>query len=113
MSDSPLSQLTAYIADAGHDELAQIQAAVKERRRALSAALRSDTPVHLQGLRPQYLNGLTGELQSIAGTRGTVLLDEASTARLRLYGARRFHIPSSTTRYPLTGVPLTCCATRP
>jgi hypothetical protein len=113
MPATPLSFVTAFIADITHDDFAQIRAAVKDRRHALSAALRPDTPVRLEGLRPQYLGALTGQFQSTAGTRGTVLLDESSAARLRPYGARRFRIPSSTTRHTLTGVPLTCCATQP
>lgn len=66
-------------------------------------------PVRLHGLRDAFLNGLTGDVQSIDGTHGTLLLDPRSTSKLRLYGASRLHVPRSAERHALSGVPLICC----
>lgn len=118
MPETTLSQVTAFITSHATDEdLARVQSAITVRRQALAAVtaatLHTGSSVRLDGLRPKYLNGLTGEIQSLTGTHATLLLDETSTIQLRYDGVRRWTIPQSTTRYALSGIPLACCKPQP
>ena len=90
--------------------------ALKERRKALgtvkAASVSLDATVVLSGLSPKYLNGLSGTvtvLNRSSGSikRGSILLDEASTKKLR-YSGTRYHVPADMGRYTLGGVPLSC-----
>ena len=99
---------------AGHateDDLNTILDAIKLRRSVLKNARQAEltvgTWVETTGLSPKYCNFLQGELIG-KGKSSTVLLDERSTSRLRISGAKRFYIPASTERYELTGIPAGC-----
>ena len=102
---------------ADSEDLSQILGAVKARRASLeikaAAAVETGARVELHNLRPQYLNGLTGTVKETEGGRGqrrvTVTLDESSTSRLRIDGARRFYVPRDVTSYDLNRVPAACC----
>lgn len=83
-----------------------------ETRAAASAEI--GTAVTLVGLSPQYLNGLSGTIdsRSMRGkARVDVRLDAASTAALRARNARRFYIAPDAETYVVHGVPIDCAKT--
>lgn len=100
---------------ADEQDLEVLGRAIKDRRKLLgeqrAATVRRGVEVSLDGLSPKYLNGLTGTVETVRGSRADIRLDEQSTVRLRLSG-RKFHVPSDETQYLLTGVPKQCCLTR-
>lgn len=49
------------------------------------ASLQKDQTVRLQGLKPKYLNGLTGTVQGIEGNRVRVKLDDVSAITAKRY----------------------------
>ena len=79
-----------------------------------AAAAEIGTRVTLAGLSPQYLNGLTGTIDS-RSTRGKarvdIRLDAASTAALRSRNTSRFYIAPSAETYVVHGVPIDCAKT--
>lgn len=95
------------------EDLERIFNATKQRRKTLGAARAATVTVGatvtIDGIRPKYLCGLAGEVQSIRGAKADILLDEASTKRLRIDGWQRFPMTAETARYVVRGVPLQCC----
>jgi hypothetical protein len=61
--------------DAANARLKSLRAATAAEN---IASLKPDTPVKLGGLKPKYLNDLTGIVVGVEGTRVKVKLDEAS-----------------------------------
>jgi hypothetical protein len=66
--DEQLMQLNRSI-------VANIKARRRNKAMDMAAALRVGSRVRIKGLRPQYLNGLTGEVEEFGNTRITVKLD--------------------------------------
>lgn len=110
--------LTFVATEATDDDLERFYEAAKNRRRALrdqqtaliAAQLQKGSEVTLDDLSPKALNGLTGVVESISGSRAAVRLDKDSTQRLSW----------SNTRYAagariagegllLPGIPIGCC----
>lgn len=87
------------------DQQMRLRRRTLESQRALSVT--TGTQATLTNLSPKYLNGLTGTVTSISGSRATVTLDEGSTISLR-YAGRKFYVAPGVTNYPATGVPLAC-----
>lgn len=109
---STLQSVLGFVAShATERDIEQILEAAQTRRKVLaqvrSAALSVGTKVTLGGLRPKYLNDLSGTVRIINGQRCDVSLDEASTNRLR-YAGKRFIVRPDVTSYVLKGVPVTC-----
>lgn len=107
------ADVLAYIAaHATQDDLDAFSNALTARQKTLdathAATLTVGTPVTLAGLSPKYLEGSTGKVQRISGTRADVLLDKNSTARLAARRTR-FYVPVGTEEFLLLGVPLTAC----
>lgn len=112
---SSVTEVLDYVhSHADEQDLDALFRAIRTRRSVLgeqrAATVRRDTEVHLDGLSPKYLNGLTGTVESLKGNRADVRLDEKSTNRLR-YAGRKFYIPTEEKQYLLTGVPKQCCLT--
>lgn len=97
---------------ADEEELDSLVEAFKARRKALSQKralnVKVGTEVTLSGLSPKYLNGMSGTVETVNGTRADVRLNEASTRRLR-YSGKRFYVPEDEEQYLLPGVPKGCC----
>lgn len=81
------SDVVAYVTnEATESEARALFDTVNSRLKALRAAtaaenianLKPDANVRLGGLKPKYLNGLTGSVVSIEGTRVRVKLDDQS-----------------------------------
>ncbi|MGA5819808.1 hypothetical protein ACPC54_18350 [Kitasatospora sp. NPDC094028] len=79
---------------------------------ARAAMITAGNTVRIQGMSPQYLNGLQGTVGPINPSRKgpytTLLLDAASTAKLRK-AAKRYYIPADAETFDLEGIPLSCC----
>lgn len=108
-----ISDVLSYLHNqADQQDLDSITQASRTRRKALgeqqAAVVRIGLTVRLDGLSPNYLNGLTGTVSSLAGTHAQVRLDTASTRKLRT-SSRRFHIPADTEEHLLGGIPKACC----
>lgn len=103
-----LSDVIGFITGATSDQLDLLSKAINDRRQSLrnerAALVKVGMKVVLSGVSPKYLDGMTGTVDAITGTRATVRLDEESTNRLRLTG-RRFLVPSTVREYELQ-VPL-------
>lgn len=104
--------VVSFLSKASAEDIASIETAIKVRKDFLTAqrvdSLTPGMTVRLQGLRPKYLNGLSGEIshreQGRGNPRVAVLLTEASTKAFeRAKGLR-----PGTERYLLTGVPSVC-----
>jgi Pyruvate/2-oxoacid:ferredoxin oxidoreductase gamma subunit len=101
------------LSHASDDDLTRLAAAMKQRRAALgsirTATLTTGATVRIAGIRPKYLNELTGQIARIDGKHATVTLDADSTDRLRYASQSRFVVPTEAASFDLRGVPLTCC----
>lgn len=98
----------------GHADEAELDSLVeafKARRKALSAkralGVKKGSKVALTGLKPKYLNGLSGTVETVSGTHADVRLNEESTRRLR-YSGRQFYVPEGENEYVMA-VPKVCC----
>lgn len=97
------------------DDLAVIAQAMRTRQGVLStrSAGGVDDIVKTRNLSPKALNELTGVVQadpnSRSRTRQAILLDEASTARLRRAHLARLDIPQDAKKFLLTGIPIKFC----
>ncbi|WP_447008697.1 hypothetical protein ACRAKJ_25770 [Saccharothrix sp. DSM 118769] len=104
---------------ADESDLDRIIDAVKKRRGLLrdkaAADVKEGKPVTLYGLKPAYLNGLTGIVKSIEPgrtTRAVVRLDRQSTMALA-YSSDKYASLSGRDSYDLKGIPVTCCRVDP
>ncbi|KLL09876.1 MULTISPECIES: hypothetical protein [Protofrankia] len=110
-----LAVATDFIAShATEQDLTRISATVKQRRAALAAirtaSLTTGTPVRITTVKPRSLDGLTGTIGQIDGKHATIILDAASTDRLRVTPTNlRFLVPTGAISVDLHGVPLRCC----
>lgn len=111
------TDVLAAIKRATAEDLALIQAAVDDRRTALThTAATVITPgqnVTLRDATPTFLNGLTGTVTSLTrndavGPTAAVLLDPRSTGTLRFSGRSEYRVPTQADRYELEHVPLDC-----
>ncbi len=113
---STVSAATAAIAKASNDELDLIIDAIKRRRKALeatrAAAVHEGMHAVIEGISPQYLNGLTGVVDSIRGARAAFRLDETSTKRLARSAGGRYSFLAGATEHVFGGIPLACLAPR-
>ncbi|MFF4924310.1 hypothetical protein ACFY4B_27310 [Kitasatospora sp. NPDC001261] len=79
---------------------------------ARAAMLTTGDAVRIQGMSPKYLNGLQGKVGPINTSRKgpytTLLLDKASTAKLRK-ASKSYYIPADAEDFGLEGIPLSCC----
>lgn len=102
---------------ATEEDLDRIFDALKQRRKILAttvaASLMPGDKVTIVNIRPKIYEGLTGTFTGRAGreTRCAVMLDEASTRKLRRYNltAKSFpdrSIPEDAKEYLLTGMPI-------
>lgn len=108
-----LTDAMTFVQDHADEEaLKRLQGAMRARHEVLAQRRAADVTVgctvRLDGLRPQYLNGLTGEVLATPDGCARIRLDEKSTEDLR-YAGRKYHVPAGVTNYELGGVPLTCC----
>lgn len=108
-----LTDAMSFVQDhADESDLTHLMSAMRARRQILdqrrAATVTVGATVRLDGLRPQYLNGLTGEVMALPDGRARIKLDEKSTQDLRFAG-RKYHVPADVTNYELGGVPLPCC----
>lgn len=98
---------------AGNTELEVIFDAASARREELqqieAAKLTVGATVTIDGVSPKYLNGLSGTIDSLHGSRAGVMLDAASTARLRS-ASKRYYVPTDVDQFLLSGIPKVCCA---
>ncbi|MFJ3714092.1 MULTISPECIES: hypothetical protein [unclassified Streptomyces] len=108
-----LAQVVRYITlHADETDIDRIYAAAKERGRTLrnirAAAVTKGVDVTIAGIRPAYLNGLSGTVTELEQKRTqtvvTVRLDAESTDLLR---AHRY-VPPSQAR-GLLRIPASCC----
>lgn len=104
---------------ADESDLDRITDAVKKRRGVLrdkaAADVKEGKQVTLYGLRPAYLNGLTGTVKSIKPGRTrkvVVTLDRRSTSVLA-YSSADYHSLHGQDSHDLTGIPITCCQVSP
>lgn len=75
-SDEQLIQLNRSL-------VANIKARRRNRAMDMAATLREGSKVRIKGLRPQYLNGLTGTIEDFGNTRVTVKLDRGPIRKFR------------------------------
>lgn len=75
MRDSATESEASALFEAANARLRSLRAATAAEN---IASLKPDTEVRLSGLKPKYLNGLTGTVRSIEGSRVRVKLDDAS-----------------------------------
>lgn len=113
-TEASITEVVAYIQQqADEHDIDSVLAAVKTRRKLLqdqaAAAVKEGADVELRGLKPKYLNGLTGIVARIESTGprriATVTLDKESTQRLAAvpkYGYLFTH-----DGYDFRGIPLT------
>ncbi|WP_018640700.1 hypothetical protein [Parafrankia elaeagni] len=102
------------LSHATEQDLTRITETVRQRRAALTAirtaSLTTGTPVRIANTEARYLDGLTGTIGQIDGAHATIILDAASTDRLRFTPSYvRFNIPSTATSFDLHGMRLSCC----
>lgn len=92
-------------------DLARNRQKTLRQQRALSVT--EGSLVLLDGLSPKVLNGLGGQVKTIRGNNGDVLLDQISTRVLARSRSRYSFSAQLADRasegYLLTGVPLGCC----
>jgi hypothetical protein len=102
------------ITQATADDMEVIKRAMATRKELLVDEIAEGDSIRLSGLSPKYLNGLTGKFHERGNgrgkSRGSVVLDEASTKVLRVKGRNRFFIPPDNKEYTLGGLPMTCIA---
>jgi len=108
-----LTDVATFITnEATEDDIDRIYDFCKTRNKTLrtvrAASVQRGAKVELAHLSPKYLNGLRGVVETIAGERCGVRLDDASTDRLRFSGTR-YYISPDTTEHLLDGVPLSSC----
>ena len=112
VTDPNLSSARAYIlTSADWNGLKAITQAVHDRRDALNASIIPGQSVRLDGLLHEYLNGLTGAVESsdLGSESADIELDEASTSALRQVRGTNFKIPETHDRYVLRDVPFSAC----
>lgn len=92
-------------------ELDRINAALNERNRMLrtiaAASVKQGDRVTLENLKPKYLNGLQGVVETLGDKFAAVRLDGSSTDRLRTV---RTWVPTDSEAWLMEGVPLSSCA---
>lgn len=102
--------LTFILTSASNEDISRVIDGIKSRRSILAtinaASVAIGEKVKLDGLKPKYLNGLTGTVESISGRSATVKLDARSTQELRWSGRRTHFIEADATEYPVRGLPL-------
>ncbi|WP_410646268.1 hypothetical protein [Amycolatopsis sp. cmx-4-54] len=91
------------INEAAPELLTSVDAARKQRLRALAADIGEGDPVMVTDVTPKFLAGLTGAVKSVDYAGGTcvVYLDENSTKQLRLEDSPRYPVEASATTFPL------------
>ena len=114
LANPNINDVATFIHQASEESIGTIQQLIANRRKNIqnerAAQVTIGKTVTLTGLTPKYLNGLTGEVADLSGTRANILLDEDSTLTLRLTDrtgkfSRNF---GSEKRGTLKGVPLVC-----
>src|SRR5690625_1295834 len=103
-----LSDVLAYIAnEATTTDVQPIADAIRQRQKPLmdqrAATVTEGTTGTLANITPKYLNGLSGTVTDVIGSRATFLLDEASTNILRATRQRRFPVSPNEERRTLNG----------
>ncbi|MCK2240035.1 MULTISPECIES: hypothetical protein [unclassified Crossiella] len=96
------AELVEYILDrASIEDLNTLSAARSLRLDTLAGGLAENDLVMAVDVRPQYLEGLTGIVESVDRTNRTciVSLDEDSTNRLRSENRSKHQIPDTTARF--------------
>jgi hypothetical protein len=104
-----LAAIANGVMDEHEDRLIQ---AIKARRRVRStietgkalASVKVGSRVSLHGLRPQYLNGLTGVVEEVRGTRFNVKLDHPMFAGKYAAGGKVL-VPAATLKVLPEGTP--------
>jgi hypothetical protein len=112
MDTEDFSNVLSGIAVADEKQLDMIRNAY-DARRSFLAELRAvrvcdGAKVTTRGLRPKYLNGLTGEVTSVRGNKADLLLTDLDEI-YKLVGTKYgppYGVP--TEEFTLHGVPLTC-----
>lgn len=103
---------TWIITSATADDMDAIREAMKTRKELLVDEIKKGDFILIKDIRPKYLNGLTGKFhgreEGRGKSRGSVMLDEASTKILRVKGRQRFFIMPSAKEFKLDGLPMTC-----
>lgn len=110
MSNTTITDVLSFILEsATREDIDRIWAAARDRQKALgrldAAKVTKGAAVRLDGLSPKYLNGLTGHVVDINGSRCTVLLDQPSAERLSF---RRFIVRAEDGTYRMGGIPTQC-----
>ncbi|OEV10922.1 hypothetical protein [Streptomyces nanshensis] len=108
-----LADALDFISGASSDDLDRVLLSYKDRQKKLreirAAAVRRGVTVRTSNLTPKRYDGLEGEVTEVETIRTrtavTLLLTEESTDTLR----RSEYVPPETKRFPLRGVPATCC----
>ncbi|CRK56974.1 hypothetical protein [Alloactinosynnema sp. L-07] len=85
------------------EDLTTLNGARKRRIEALASGLTTGDQVVVIDVRPKFLAGLIGAVASVNKTDRTceVLLDEASTDRVRWLRSPKYTVADTTKRYPL------------
>lgn len=109
-TDITLTDVIDFINRVGDEKvLAAVKNAATRRlenaRQVRSMAITPGSKVQLDGLSPNYLNGLTGEVATVQGNRASVRLDSDSTNTLRFTKQKRFYIAADEETYVIAGVP--------
>lgn len=106
-----LVDAVAFINNASKEDLDRLFAAINLRDRALreeqAAAVAVGMTAKIADIKPKYLSGLTGTVESIQGSSAAFRLDKASTNRLR-WSRTKYFISPDVEEYILRGVPLSC-----
>lgn len=97
-----MQDVLRFIRQADASQVSSLSEALRSQHKMLKAEaahrnrqLDLGTRVKLKGLRPQYLNGLTGAILSIRGTKCDVTLDYPHQARRYNSGGKLLGVPLS------------------
>lgn len=103
---------TWIITKASADDMETLREAMDTRTDLLADEIRKGDKVKIHNISPKYLEGLSGTFygrsKGRGKSRGSVLLDEASTRILRTKGKERVFISPGDKEYTLGGIPMTC-----
>jgi hypothetical protein len=113
MPETLASVMDWILSHSSEDDLEAVINCVKQRRKSLatmaSMSLAPGAKVMIINIRPKVWEGLTGTFveREGRGSRGSVMLDEASTQRLRRLDPIKFHgVPKDAKEYLVNGMPL-------
>lgn len=99
------------VTECSAEEIDKVKGDLKARRDILVSSIVEGDVVRVTGISPKYLNGLTGAFRLERGrrgkARGSVMLDEVSTAILKSKKGN-YYIPEGAKEYLLIGIPMVC-----